>query len=383
MSRSIVQPVGQKRLTNVAVVRLKKHGHRFEIACFKNKVLSWRSRVEKDIDEVLQTHTVFLNVSKGVLAKSKELIQAFCTDDHEKICLEILEKGELQVADKERESQLSSQFRDIATIVMHKTVNPETERPYTISMIERLMREVHFAVEPHKSSKQQALELIRELTKHFPITRARMRLKLVVARNKKASLLERLHAWSSTIESEEEANKVFTVVCQIEPGHFRECDLVVRDYDGRLEVASMAVQKEGDGTVDELIDAEDIPSSTPSKSGKEDAGEASVVTKFSESFSLDGAVFAGVGTASRTRSVDGTGMDSKSVSNVAVIKQQKCNTCNAEVGDAKQYREHFKSDWHKHNLKRKTMKLPPLSPEECLADTDIVEVVNDLNEYSR
>ncbi|BBN17119.1 ribosome maturation protein SDO1 [Marchantia polymorpha subsp. ruderalis] len=229
----------------------------------------------------------------------------------------------------------------------------------------------------------QALEIIRELTKQFPITRARMRLKLVVAVNKKASLLERLEAWSSTIESEEEANKLFTVVCQIEPGHFRECDLVVRDYDGRLEVASMAVQKEGDGTVDELIDAEDIPSSTPSKIGAEDAGEASVVTKFSESFSLDGAVFGGVGTASRTKSVDGTGMDSKSANNVAVIKQQKCNTCNAEVGDAKQYREHFKSDWHKHNLKRKTMKLPPLSPEECLADTDIIEVVSDLNEYSR
>lgn len=43
MSRTLVQPIGQKRLTNVAVVRLKKHGNRFEIACYKNKVLSWRS----------------------------------------------------------------------------------------------------------------------------------------------------------------------------------------------------------------------------------------------------------------------------------------------------------------------------------------------------
>ncbi|THF95658.1 hypothetical protein TEA_015268 [Camellia sinensis var. sinensis] len=42
---SIPLPVGQKRLTNVAVVRLKKHGVRFEIACYKNKVLSWRSGV--------------------------------------------------------------------------------------------------------------------------------------------------------------------------------------------------------------------------------------------------------------------------------------------------------------------------------------------------
>lgn len=77
------------------------------------------------------------------------------------ICLfvwQILEKGELQVAGKERETQFSNQFRDIATIVMQKTVNSETQRPYTISMIERLMHEIHFAVDPNSSSKKQVSE---------------------------------------------------------------------------------------------------------------------------------------------------------------------------------------------------------------------------------
>ena len=32
------QPVGQKRLTNIAVVRVTKGGKRFEIACYCNKV---------------------------------------------------------------------------------------------------------------------------------------------------------------------------------------------------------------------------------------------------------------------------------------------------------------------------------------------------------
>lgn len=51
-------------------------------------VLCWVTR-EKDLDEVLQTHTVFSNVSKGVLAKSKDLIQVFGTDDEDKVCLEV------------------------------------------------------------------------------------------------------------------------------------------------------------------------------------------------------------------------------------------------------------------------------------------------------
>lgn len=44
---------------------------------------------EKDIDEVLQTHTVYENVSKGVLAKSKDLKQVFGTDDHDMVSLEV------------------------------------------------------------------------------------------------------------------------------------------------------------------------------------------------------------------------------------------------------------------------------------------------------
>jgi ribosome maturation protein SDO1 len=89
--------VGQKRLTNIAVVRLKKGGKRFEIACYKNKVVDWRQGSEKDIDEVLQTTEVFQNVSKGQVAQNEDLVAVFGTSDRAAICLEILGKGDLQV----------------------------------------------------------------------------------------------------------------------------------------------------------------------------------------------------------------------------------------------------------------------------------------------
>ena len=50
----ISQPVSQKRLTNIAIVKLKTHGFRFEIACYKNKVVNWREGLEKNVDEVCQ-----------------------------------------------------------------------------------------------------------------------------------------------------------------------------------------------------------------------------------------------------------------------------------------------------------------------------------------
>ncbi|KAK9167190.1 hypothetical protein Scep_002381 [Stephania cephalantha] len=360
MSRTIVQPIGQKRLTNVAVVRLKKRGMRFEIACYKNKVLSWRSGVEKDLDEVLQSQIVYSNVSKGVLAKSKDLIAAFGSDDQSKICLEILAKGELQVAGKERESQLSSQFRDIATIVMQKTINPETQHPYTISMIERLMHEIHFAVDPNSSSKKQALEVIRELQKHFPIKRSPMRLRITLPGNQFSSLTEKLNSWNANIVSKDETGNQLSAVCEIDPGFFRDCDTLVRNLLGKLEILAVSVHFEGDTHVDFYDDHDDVPSSQSS-----DINDAAV-------FQLSEKV------QKRTISTE----NSSNASSVVETKHNKCSTCNAVIGDAKQYRDHFKTEWHKHNLKRKTRQLPPLTAEECSADMEIGDSRADLKEYS-
>nr|XP_019705157.1 5'-methylthioadenosine/S-adenosylhomocysteine nucleosidase 2 [Elaeis guineensis] len=81
---------------------------------------------------------------QNLIAVSRELAQTVS---------QILEKGELPVAGKEKESKLSSRSR--TTIVRQKTINPETQCSYTINMIEGHMNEIHFAVYPHTSSKEQ------------------------------------------------------------------------------------------------------------------------------------------------------------------------------------------------------------------------------------
>ena len=48
------QPVGIKKLTNVAIVKYRVRGNQFELACYKNKVINWRNGIEKNYTEVLQ-----------------------------------------------------------------------------------------------------------------------------------------------------------------------------------------------------------------------------------------------------------------------------------------------------------------------------------------
>ena len=48
-------------------------------------------------------------------------------------------------------------FRDVASIVVDKSINPENSRPYTISMIQNAMRQIHFSANTSKSSKSQVI----------------------------------------------------------------------------------------------------------------------------------------------------------------------------------------------------------------------------------
>jgi len=184
----IFTPTNQIRLTNVAVVRMKKFGIRFEIACYKNKVQSWRAETEKDLSEVLQTETVFTNVSKGQVAKKDDLMKAFGKDNQVEICKEILAKGELQVSEKERHANLDSTFKEIATMCADKCVNPETNRPYPVTIIEKAMKDAHYSIKPNKNVKSQALDVIKLLKEKMPIEKAQMRVKITVTNCKDKKL---------------------------------------------------------------------------------------------------------------------------------------------------------------------------------------------------
>eukprot|EP00983_Pelagomonas_calceolata_P028051 879961-Pelagomonas_calceolata.AAC.4 len=91
---------------------------------------------EKDLDEVLQSTSVFHNVSKGVAAKDKDLQAAFGTTDHTAICLEILARGELQVSEEERKMQYEHLFKDVASVLVDNQglETPEVNPGLNVSM---------------------------------------------------------------------------------------------------------------------------------------------------------------------------------------------------------------------------------------------------------
>ncbi|KAH0356459.1 Shwachman-Bodian-diamond syndrome protein, partial [Aureobasidium melanogenum] len=304
-SAQINQPSNQIKLTNVSLVRMKKGKKRFEVACYKNKVLEWRSGVETDLDNVLQIPNVFLNVSKGQAAPSADLQKAFGKVPLNDIILEILNKGELQVGEKERHAQLERVHAEVIDIVAGKLVDPKSKRVYTTGMIEKALDQLSSQsgkdtttpnasgtatpVEgeshaEHKSkpmwtgvvttrdAKSQALNAMKALIAHqpIPVARARMRLRITCPTSvlkqavksapktgdeaegeaqAKGTVKDRILGYIEQVESQDMMGEEWEVVGFVEPGSFKPLSEFVSGQTkgrARAEVLDMAVMNEGD-----------------------------------------------------------------------------------------------------------------------------------------
>ncbi|KDQ54940.1 hypothetical protein JAAARDRAFT_134882 [Jaapia argillacea MUCL 33604] len=238
----INQPSNQIKLTNVSIVRLRKGGKRFEIACYKNKVQEYRNGVETNLDDVLQIANVFVNVSKGEVAKSTDLQKAFNTTSIDDIVKEILKKGELQVGEKEREHDLTSLRKEIATLVGEKCVDPTTQRPYPVGMIEKAMSEAGFSVKQGKTAKSQVSECIKLLQTNstLPIQRARMRVRITMPTKDGKRLREKIIEGAEKIEDDEMGQEKWELIMLIDPGQFRVInELLQKECKGRGQIETM------------------------------------------------------------------------------------------------------------------------------------------------
>lgn len=215
---SLTQPLGQKVLSNVSVIKLDRRGKHFEIAVVPNKVSSWRAGLEPDIDEVVQSHSIFSNVDQGMLAKRSDVFEALGVTDMESALRIILSEGKLRLAEKERKLKIANMTKEIASIVASQCVNSNSQRPLTASMVERAMKQIGFSVKITKAEKAQAITLIKKLQEaKYPITRARIRLKFII----KTEHEEKMVAMLPIVESVERKEDTSVIIAQVDPGNLR------------------------------------------------------------------------------------------------------------------------------------------------------------------
>jgi ribosome maturation protein SDO1 len=327
----ISQPVGQKRHTNIAVVSVRKKvegkEYKFEIACYPNKVLNQREGIEKDLAQVLQTETVFTNVSRGDIATNEDLITVFGTTNHRKVCEQIIKEGYLQVSDKEREYLTESLSRDVLNLVSQMTMDAVTGYPLTVTQLQTALDDIHFRItaksslkgsratkqrDEEEEVKQVARECVKRLEAELPhrISRVNMMLKLSGESISKSEL-EDLAEKRCTIQTD--SDESFLITC-----HPRMYKIFKDVFGDRLRSISV---------VDSFV--HQVLRYSTAVSPPRPSLEAPKV------------------------------IESAPVHAMNVLKGNACVTCgHCEFESALEFRKHCKSEWHAYNKKRQVKGLP-------------------------
>ncbi|GIQ85252.1 hypothetical protein KIPB_006891 [Kipferlia bialata] len=133
---------------------------------------------ETDLDEVVQTPVVFLNVARGLSASTEDIHKAFGDEmTEEQLVKLILSRGDAQVTNQERKALIESRIREVSTLVSQRTVNPllQPPVPYPVPVIRRAMTELlSYRVNFRQPVSAQAAYVIKKLKDLVPLEEAQM-----------------------------------------------------------------------------------------------------------------------------------------------------------------------------------------------------------------
>lgn len=200
---------------------------------------------ETDINEVLQIDKIYKNAIKGDLARKEDLAHYFPNMEYEDIVKLILEKGDIQISEKERNLNHQNTKNEIANIIVEKTFNTENGLPFPNSMILQVLDDIKLNIRDDQDTKKQALKAIKLIQEKniLPIERKYMSFNLYIKEknvkdendlkeitNKILSFLEKINA--VVLEKNVDKIKGFKIHCNVLPNYYR--DLITNLEDGKF-----------------------------------------------------------------------------------------------------------------------------------------------------
>ena len=149
------------------IARLQIEDKRFEIFVDCEKAMSIKEGKGNDVGSALLIYKVFKDIKKGEVAGN--LDKSFGTEDINKVALEIIRRGEIQISSSYRQKQTAMLKNRIMDNIASMAIDSMTNLPIPRKRIELAMDEVHHNFDLNKPEKEQIEDVLVKLKKILPI----------------------------------------------------------------------------------------------------------------------------------------------------------------------------------------------------------------------
>jgi ribosome maturation protein SDO1 len=279
----------------------------------------------------------------------------------------ILDKGDIQTGEKEREEGISNIKRYISNIIVQTTYNTDNGLPFPQDMIMQALDDINFRYNEKENVKKQALKGIKELVKHkvLPIERKLMQIKISLKleknqelkdKNKLEEFNKKILNYMKEIEAEKIENETsnidnYSLKVNIKTQFYRE---MLNNYDKVLNIEVLSqdeisrVVKEKLKKKEEEKEGNNVINEEPKDEIQEHfanmrISDVTVEKYLEENYGDDG-------------------------ENKNIKKNKKKLTCtkckDSSFNDRDELRQHCKTNWHKYNALQSAKEGISLSAEE-------------------
>lgn len=150
------------------VARLSSFGKKFEILVDSEKIADYKSGKLRASDIVIGDG-IFLDLRSAIRAPEDLLRQVFKTDDFQKICEDILRRGEIQLTQEARREMLEQKKKRIISYISAHSIDARTGAPIPPARIEAAISDAKIRIDPIDSPESQIQGIVRALTPILPI----------------------------------------------------------------------------------------------------------------------------------------------------------------------------------------------------------------------
>lgn len=154
---------------SVNLVKLKTHGITFETAIDPDKAVAYKEGEAVDIQEIVHSDHIFVDMKKGLQASELELNEAFNSTDMNHIVKVMLDRGEIQFTQKYRQELRDRKKRKIISTIHRNAIDPKSGLPHPVTRIEAAMEEANVKINDLKKAEDQIANIIKALRPIIPI----------------------------------------------------------------------------------------------------------------------------------------------------------------------------------------------------------------------
>ena len=152
------------------IAKLGKDGKHFEILVDSDIAYDLKEGKTVSISRMLAVNEVFTDAKKANRSAPSDVQKAFGTSDIEKIAVEIVKHGEIQLTTEFRRRKIEEKKKQIASFISKNAINPQTKLPHPPERVIAAMEQAHISIDPFKPTDQQVEEVIKAIKSVIPIS---------------------------------------------------------------------------------------------------------------------------------------------------------------------------------------------------------------------